>query len=199
VSDRPADPTPDDATPDAAAPAEAASEEARRRTDGDRWQASLDSWSTQGGTTVDEPQRTDSGTQEIRLDTPSTTPAEGGASSWSAGSWEQTAQQPSVPEDDRTWEQQSRDQIAAWQQPPSWQQAADAERPADAPAQRPADEPAAPSWRPADQPAGQPAPWDQQVASHQAPPQQSWNPAPPQSSAPPQQQAWEPPPGARPW
>jgi len=213
VSDRPADPTPDDAQPDAGA----TSDEARRRTDGDRWQASLESWSTQGGAAGDGPERTESGTQEIRLDAPAAAPATppaAGAPAWSAdaGSWEQTAQQPSVPEDERSWEQQSREQIAAWQQPPSWQQAADAERPAD----RPAEEAPAPSWRPADQPVGQQAPWDQQVHSHQTPshqapspqvpahdqPSQAWPQAEPQQSwapAPPQQQAWEPPPGGRPW
>lgn len=212
MSDRPADPTPDDATP-AASPAEASSgapsEEARRRTDGDRWQASLESWSSQGapGSSADDPQRTETGTQEIRLDAPASSPAENGTPAWSAGagSWEQTAQQPSVPVDDRTWEQQSREQIAAWQQPPSWQQAADAERPAEATPDRPADPPA-PSWRPADQPVGQQAPWEQPVATHQAPQDggsaaQSWPPAEGQQpwNAAPQQQSWEPPPGARPW
>ncbi|SCX43837.1 MinD-like ATPase involved in chromosome partitioning or flagellar assembly [Klenkia marina] len=226
MSDRPADPSPDDAHPEAGA----ASEEARRRTDGERWQASLESWSSQGGATGDDAQRTESGTQEIRLDPPASAPAEGGAQPWSvdAGSWEHTAQQPSVPADERSWEQQSREQIAAWQQPPSWQQAAEAERPAD--------EAAAPSWRPADQPVGQQAPWEQappweqeagqpsatpshQLPSHQVPshrtpasagtpteapsqtPSQAWPQAEQQQSWPqaPQQQAWEPPPGGRPW
>ncbi|MEI4273686.1 AAA family ATPase [Klenkia sp. LSe6-5] len=177
---------------DGSSPVETPSEEARRRTDGDRWQASLDSWSTSSDAAT--PQRPDSGTQEIRLDQPVGTPAGGGTPPWSAGatSWEGTAQQPSTT-DDRSWEQQSRDQIAAWQQPPSWQQDADAQRSEDAPA---------PSGRPADQPVGQPAPWDAAPDPARSTPatpstwdqqaQQAWPQAEPQ-------RAWEPPPGARPW
>ena len=169
MSDRPADPTADDPAAEAGTP----SEEARRRTDGDRWQASLDSWSTDGAQAGADEAR---GTQEIRL-----TPPPGGPV---ADSWEQSAQQPSVPAEERSWEQHSQEHIAAWQQPPSWQQAADAERPGpETPAAPPA-----PSWRPADQPVGQQASWEQPPAWEQRPWEQ-----------PTQQPTWEPPPGARPW
>ncbi|MEI4280608.1 MinD/ParA family ATP-binding protein [Klenkia terrae] len=184
MSDRPADPTPDDPAAEAGTP----SEEARRKTDGDRWQASLDSWSTDGAQAGADEER---GTQEIRLSPPPGGPA--------AESWEQTAQQPSVPAEERSWEQHSQEHIASWQQPPSWQQAAEAERPrTEAPAEQPA-----PSWRPADQPVGQPASWEQQPSWEQ---QRSWEQAPQQqvpshqvNQQAPQQPAWEPPPGARPW
>ncbi|MCO7221150.1 MinD/ParA family protein [Klenkia sp. PcliD-1-E] len=184
MPDRPTDPA--DATPDGA-PADPGvpSEEARRRTDGDRWQAALDSWSGPAA----EPE---GGTREIRLDgTPS--------------SWEQTAQQPSVPEDQRPWDQQSAEHIAAWQQPPSWQQEAHAQQGAQnrqppvetPPAASPAPEQAAePSWRPADQPVGQPPSWEQQSWDNrsweqQVPAQPA--PAPPQSGPaqqPAAQQEW---------
>ncbi len=185
VSDRAADPTASTEGSEAGTP----SEEARRKTDGDRWQASLASWSTDGATAAGADE--ERGTQEIRL-----TPPPGGPV---ADSWEQTAQQPSVPVDDRSWDQQSQEHIAAWQQPPSWQQAAEAERPRTG---TPAAEPSAPSWRPADQPVGQQASWDQQPVWEQP---RSWDPTPAPPSSPPSggqpavQPAWEPPPGARPW
>lgn len=182
MPDRPTDPAdaPADGSPaDSGVP----SEEARRRTDGDRWQAALDSWSGP----APEPE---GGTREIRLD--------GGASP----SWEQTAQQPNVPEDQRPWDQQSAEHIASWQQPPSWQQEAQAQQPAE-----PAGPPAAPapsspaqggepSWRPADQPVGQPPTWEQQSWDNR-----SWDQQAGQGQQAPAEQprAWEPPPGARPW
>ena len=211
VSDRPADPSADDAAPATGTP----SEDARRHTDGDRWQASVDSWS--GGS---HPSDGDGGTQEIRLDGapqqpatdwPASTSWEQAARQPSSGSWEQTAQQPSA--DDRSWEQTSQEQIASWQQPPTWQQEAQAEAasrtdlaPADQPAsaeRTPSGEPVQPSgqggpaaatWRPAEEPTGQPASWNQPGPWQSGPSeQQQWQPGPGA------QQAWEPPPGARPW
>ncbi|GHE09147.1 MinD/ParA family ATP-binding protein [Klenkia taihuensis] len=175
MPDRPTDPA--DA-PAEGSPADTGvpSDEARRRTDGDRWQAALDSWSGPAP---------EGGTREIRLD--------GGA-----GSWEQTAQQPNVPEDQRPWDQQSAEHIASWQQPPSWQQEAQARQaaePAPAPSQ-PADQGGEPSWRPADQPVGQPPTWEQQSWDNR-----SWDQQGGQARQAPAEQprAWEPPPGARPW
>ncbi len=69
MSDRPADPTADAAAADGGTP----SEDARRRTDGDRWQASLDSWSTDGAAAGPHG---GGGTRETR---PAPSPAAGGA------------------------------------------------------------------------------------------------------------------------
>ncbi len=216
MSDRPDDRRADDAGRAPGDGDQARSEEAQRRTDGDRWQASVDSWS--GGVT----QPPEESTREIRLDggaTPAPAPTDWAQSatweqsSWQqpvgqpappSSSWEQSAQQPTSeppawerPPDDRSWEQTQQDQIASWQQPPSWQQDAAAERGAAAPSTGAATGAAsngAASWRPADQP---PPAWE---PSAQWPsPDQSAPAAPQAQQQVPQQQAWEPPPGARPW
>ncbi|MCW2584017.1 MAG: hypothetical protein JWQ53_2807 [Klenkia sp.] len=194
MSDRPDDARADDAAGpagDGSGASEAApSNEAERRTDGDRWQASVASWSPGDGEAPAE------STREIRIDGGAgeqSRPAPDQSSSWQQPSWEQpsweqSGRQPTTPEpqawgaraDDRSWEQASRDQIASWQQPPSWQQAAEAEgsstsRSWEAPAP---DAPAPqPTWRPAEQPPASPPSWERSTPQHSAP-QQHPTPAP---------------------
>lgn len=215
MSDRPDDARADDAAGPAGdgSGAPAPSDDAERRTDGDRWQASVASWSPGG----DDAGPTES-TREIRLDggAPGSSgsggsweqswPADQSSSwqqpTWEQPSWEQSGQQPTTPEpqawgtptDDRSWEQASRDQIASWQQPPSWQQAADAEAGVDRSDQRSweqtPDAPAPqPTWRPAEQPPANPPSWEQPAPAQQQAPQQQA----PQQPAPQQQYAPTPP------